>query len=937
MSLPPTVKALLERDRFGSDAGQEVVGEDDLFTARACAPLHACLPRRARLRRETPRCHRSRVCPSMRSPDPSHRARRRSVPASHETRQFTKLLSMRWTSARSTTQRSSSSDEVGSCSTCCRVPDRVARIVGGRSGGTPRVVRRAPAPRTDRRRRAALSQRALRGGARGPAGPVDLGSDARHRERLLGEPAVLYKEKINHKLPGGAGYSAHQDTRPRTRCSPTTCPPWWRSTTPTPTMAASRWSPGASTASCRWTTGLRRPVGRSLARLGAGRRARGHDALVPQPHATPQRSEPLVPRPQGALPHLQRRHAKATAAPSTTRPRPAAFAASEPGDRGVVSLDRRLRRTARREGRVHGARRTARAHVGERHTPVLTGLAHEAGAAPGHGRAVDDRGHVPEPRDVRDRGTATGARHRHQLGTPHRRLHPGVGARTRGPHAVRCVPRRRAIEPAVVGDQCLVGVMGAGAPTRTGPRTGRSRRALGRHARLHRRRRHASCELLAAIDASRPRRVAAQRARHRGARARSRQRRRTHRLPRDRRALRCGPRPPRLGRHRVDRRVRPRPGDRRRPRARRPAARRSARRGVELFALPEGSATVVCGDGATSTRRGGCPRSTASRAPRRPTRRRRSRGVLGVVRSRGAPSASQEMPTEPGTHGGPRTRTQVAVVTGGHPAARPARSRPLVAHRERRRLGADDRDAARARAPGRERTLARRDARASAVRRYEVASLDVVERRQDDANLSDRAGGDAFDGRPPGVQRVDAALRTFAASSARRSATRSSRSGRRSNAAHLGGRHDATLEAERRLAARREHDGVRGSVASRYRLAATCPPTSAATAGRAAAPRARGPSRRGRRRAAASTGLRRARASRGRAPDPRPAARRRRDGTSAAAPRTAGSGRGSGGRPRRRRRPTPATRRTSASTSAKRPDHNDAASAWRRGSPARRS
>ena len=28
---------------------------------------------------------------------------------------------------------------------------------------------------------------------------------------LLGEPAVLYKEKINYKLPGGAGYSAHQD------------------------------------------------------------------------------------------------------------------------------------------------------------------------------------------------------------------------------------------------------------------------------------------------------------------------------------------------------------------------------------------------------------------------------------------------------------------------------------------------------------------------------------------------------------------------------------------------------------------------------------------------------------------------------------------------------------------------------------------------------
>ncbi len=29
--------------------------------------------------------------------------------------------------------------------------------------------------------------------------------------RLLGEPAVLYKEKVNYKLAGGAGYAAHQD------------------------------------------------------------------------------------------------------------------------------------------------------------------------------------------------------------------------------------------------------------------------------------------------------------------------------------------------------------------------------------------------------------------------------------------------------------------------------------------------------------------------------------------------------------------------------------------------------------------------------------------------------------------------------------------------------------------------------------------------------
>jgi ectoine hydroxylase-related dioxygenase (phytanoyl-CoA dioxygenase family) len=29
--------------------------------------------------------------------------------------------------------------------------------------------------------------------------------------RLLGEPAVLFKEKINFKLPGGAGFEPHQD------------------------------------------------------------------------------------------------------------------------------------------------------------------------------------------------------------------------------------------------------------------------------------------------------------------------------------------------------------------------------------------------------------------------------------------------------------------------------------------------------------------------------------------------------------------------------------------------------------------------------------------------------------------------------------------------------------------------------------------------------
>jgi 2-aminoethylphosphonate dioxygenase len=32
-----------------------------------------------------------------------------------------------------------------------------------------------------------------------------------HASLLLGQPAVLYKEKVNYKLAGGAGYSPHQD------------------------------------------------------------------------------------------------------------------------------------------------------------------------------------------------------------------------------------------------------------------------------------------------------------------------------------------------------------------------------------------------------------------------------------------------------------------------------------------------------------------------------------------------------------------------------------------------------------------------------------------------------------------------------------------------------------------------------------------------------
>ncbi len=40
---------------------------------------------------------------------------------------------------------------------------------------------------------------------------VGDGAVARAGGQLVGEPIVLYKEKINHKLPGGAGFAPHQD------------------------------------------------------------------------------------------------------------------------------------------------------------------------------------------------------------------------------------------------------------------------------------------------------------------------------------------------------------------------------------------------------------------------------------------------------------------------------------------------------------------------------------------------------------------------------------------------------------------------------------------------------------------------------------------------------------------------------------------------------
>lgn len=45
----------------------------------------------------------------------------------------------------------------------------------------------------------------------GLRGLLTTGSMLETASALLGEPAVLYKEKVNYKLPGGAGYAPHQD------------------------------------------------------------------------------------------------------------------------------------------------------------------------------------------------------------------------------------------------------------------------------------------------------------------------------------------------------------------------------------------------------------------------------------------------------------------------------------------------------------------------------------------------------------------------------------------------------------------------------------------------------------------------------------------------------------------------------------------------------
>ena len=234
------------------------------------------------------------------------------------------------------------------------------------------------------------------------------------------------------------------------------------------------------------------------------------------------------------------------------------------------------------------------------------------------------------------------ARHRHQLGAADRSVVPAWELGPAVPtlfDACRAAGRSSA---AVFGDQCLVGVMGArAADTALAAR----RRTAGRRSDATRtatsttatrswssRARRPADPTWSSASSTRP--TPPRTCTDPTARPRWQCYRDTDAL------LAAGPRPPRLGRHRVDHRVRPRPGDRSTTGRPSTSAPEFARRGLDLFALPRAAPPSICGAGA-ATRAPGSPTSTASRARHRSTSPTPTSSAAWRGRRRGAPSASR--------------------------------------------------------------------------------------------------------------------------------------------------------------------------------------------------------------------------------------------------------------------------------------------------------
>jgi hypothetical protein len=307
-------------------------------------------------------------------------------------------------------------------------------------------------------------------------------------------------------------------------------------------------------------------------------------------------------------------------------------------------------------------------HVGDANTPVLSRLAREAGQAPGRARAVMTAATYPNHATF-----ATGARPREHGIVSNFVPRPGtlVPAWELGPavptlfDACRAAGRSSA---AVVGDQCLIGVMGARAADTHWPPNGEPPAHVRRDAHDYLDDEDTMVELIAALDAGHDLVVSQLNAPDTAAHVHGPDSGAALGVYRDTDARLAVLREHLdwpdtvwfvVSDHDQETVVDPEPIDLR------PAF---AARGVDLFALPEGSATIVCGHGA---------RAAAAWLPD-------VDGVEGTApfhladatleaclawSTPGRTFGFAELATEPGTHGSPRTRAQVAVVTGGHPAA----------------------------------------------------------------------------------------------------------------------------------------------------------------------------------------------------------------------------------------------------------------------------
>ena len=322
---------------------------------------------------------------------------------------------------------------------------------------------------------------------------------SRSRAVLLDEPAVLYKEKINYKLPGGAGYTAHQDA-----------PAYPMITSHVSAMIAvddaSSDNGGLEVVSGCFAsvlpTDARGCIDGAIVETLAwepvtSRRAAPCGSTAVRPTA----AAPTTPiGPAGRCTRPTTPDARVTAAPSTTR---RSAACSRPPRPEIARRSRSsgTSKDGRREGRVHRARRAPRPsrrrrpHAG----PGRAGRA--AGGAPGRATAVMTSATYPNHASFatgvapREHGIVTNWVPETGRLVPAWKLGP---ART---DAVRRVPGRRGPSAAVFSDQCLVGVMGARAADAHWPPDGVPPAEVRRDAHDYIDDRDTMIELVAALDA----------------------------------------------------------------------------------------------------------------------------------------------------------------------------------------------------------------------------------------------------------------------------------------------------------------------------------------------------------------------------------------------------------------------------------------------------